>query len=194
MIARRDKTYEARCLGSQTKDLQCIHIMRAIPSRPERYQAPAHHLAPTRHLPISSSCPSSARHLPVIYAIQLLPSSSCPSSSTRTIQLPPAIQLLPVILSSSCLLSLCLGLSFSSRSIVLVEVARVEEVSSSGKVESRALGSCHQGGFSVVPSQRAPSRHRRHRRVRDPAIKAGVGAGAGRPGLGFRSSVVRSVP
>ena len=74
-------------------------------------------------------------------AIQLLP----------TMQLPPAIppSCLPsssCLLSSACPLSLCRGFSFSSRLIVLVEVARDDgedeeeegssEVCSSGKVSS----------------------------------------------------------
>src|SRR5579871_2609075 len=44
-----------------------------------------------------------------------------------------AIQLLSII-QNACPLSLCLALSFSSRLVVLVEVVRVEEVGSSGKV------------------------------------------------------------
>ena len=37
----------------------------------------------------------------------------------------------------------------------------------------RALGSCHQGGFSVVPSRGVPSRGVPSRRVRNLAIKVG---------------------
>src|SRR5215469_8928313 len=81
--------------------------------------------------------------LPVI---QLPPSSSCLLSSACP-------------LSTSCPLSLCLGFSFSSRLIVFVAVARVEEVDSSGEGklvrEGRASASrhrsrCRQGGFWVL--------------------------------------------
>ncbi len=48
------------------------------------------------------------------------------------------------LLSSACPLSLCLGLSFSSRLIVLVEVARVEEDEEDEKVEEE-VGSSEVG-------------------------------------------------
>ena len=104
-----------------------------------------HDAAPARH-PTPAYSLASARHL----SNSCLPSSSCP-------------------------LSLCLGFSFSSRLIVLLEVARVEEVGSSevgswGKVSllDSSASRCRErrrrgwlwvlGGFSVVPSRRVPSR------------------------------------
>src|SRR5262249_21199591 len=78
------------------------------------YPAPAHHPAPARHIaPTRSLAPAR-------------PSSPHPSPSSRP-------------QSSSCPLSLFLGFSFSSRLIMLVEIASVwevisSEVGSSGKL------------------------------------------------------------
>ena len=73
--------------------------------------------------------------LPPAIPSSCLPSSSCPSSS-------------------SCPLSLCLGFSFSSRLIVLVEAARVEEVSEEvsgvSEEEEEEVGSSEVGSSGKV--------------------------------------------
>ena len=81
----------------------------------------------------SNSYPPSIQLLSAVQlrpAIRLVPVIQHPT----TIQLPSTIQLPPsssCLLSSASTLSLCQGFSFSSRLIVLAEVAREEEVGSS---------------------------------------------------------------
>ena len=67
-----------------------------------------------------------------------LPSSSCLSSSSCPLSYP---------------LSLCLGFSFSSRLIVLVEVAREGEEVSSSEVGSSEVGSSEVGSSEVGSSE-----------------------------------------
>jgi hypothetical protein len=121
---------------------------------------------PSSSYTVSSSCPPSSSCLPVIQLLPdiklpLLASSSCPISNSC----PPLISYLPNFQLLLSRFLLCPGFSFSSRLIVLVEVARIEEVDLSGKVvlvfltiEVGAIktvpGSCNQCGFSAVPSRR----------------------------------------
>jgi len=105
--------------------------------------------APAHH-PAPAHCPTRARH-----------PAPVPSSSR--------------LLSSACPLSLCLGLSFSSRLIVLVELARVEEEVGSSEVGSSGNASLSElvllaveagavkEGSVFLPSRRVPSRQVRVR-------------------------------
>src|SRR5262249_49850161 len=102
-----------------------IMLLPAHRQPPARYQAPVRYQAPDRH-----PAPADIQLLPTIPPSSL-PSNSCPTSSSlsSSYRLSSSYLLSSACpLSTSCLPLLCLGFSFSSCLIVLVEVAGVEEV------------------------------------------------------------------